>query len=89
LLFAFPAEFENRVLAVSADESQILVKDFRFPALSAFRYRGANSPVIFFFSAMVSPTCCLQTLSMPGSRVFPWLDFYLRFFIPLGWFLHE
>jgi hypothetical protein len=40
LLFAFSAGFENRILAVSADERQILVEDFRFPALSAFRYRG-------------------------------------------------
>jgi hypothetical protein len=75
LLFAFPAEFADGVLAVSAEKRQILVKDFRFSGL-------VGLPVISdlrsaFFSAMVNPTYCLQALYVPENRVFPWLDFYV------------
>jgi hypothetical protein len=61
-LCAFPAEFENRVLAVSANERQILVKDFSFSGPIGLPVPGSELSDNFFFSAMVNPTCCLQAL---------------------------
>jgi hypothetical protein len=45
--------------------------------LEFIRYRGANSPVIFFFSAMVNPAFCLHVRFVTESMVFLWLDFYV------------
>jgi hypothetical protein len=42
LFFAFPVQFEDRVLTISADERQILVKDLGLPGLVSHPIPGSE-----------------------------------------------
>jgi hypothetical protein len=78
--FAFPAEFENRVLPVSANERQMLVKDLGFPGLIGlpglgfylifFRPYGCNGCLLSFTWGLLARVNLLPLGKSAGSMIY-------------------